>query len=116
MYNKKDDLLDVLDGLGLMYTRHSYQKIPADPVHRFATWSIPRVDFSGADLSAFERVYSVMINIFYKSNMTDDDDQFEADFEEGIMEISPEFSKSSQYDSSNNLFITSYTFDFYERM
>ena len=108
-----EDILKVIKSLGLGLEWHSYRAVPN--AHAFATWNIPNKTFDGADEMTFMRQYPLNVTFFYRENKTAKDFETEKAFENAVRPMGS-FTSASDYDSSNGLFYTQYTFEMDEYM
>ncbi len=107
------DILASVKELGLGLEWHSYRAVPN--AHSFATYDIPNKTFDGADEMAFMRHYPLNVTFFYRDTKTAKDFENEKIFESAVRPMG-NFTSVSDYDSSNGLFFTQYTFNMNENM
>ena len=108
----RNEILSVLDELKVKYKRIIWKQIPG--ISCFATWSVPNTSFSGNDEFAEYKKYTLMIRIFYKSEVKDDEaEQLEKAFEDAVRPAA-EFSKRSDFDDVHDLLYSEYTFQITE--
>lgn len=107
-----EQIRGILDTLDIPYQWHSFLTVPAN-AHRFATYYIPKMSFDGDDLRAQYFDYTLDVNIFTRKYFKDEDMEFEEQLEELFRDYGS-FTKTSGYDSSNELFVSTYHFNFKE--
>ena len=108
-----EDILKIIKSLGLGLEWHSDRAVPN--AHSFATYDIPNKTFDGADEMAFMRHYTLNVTFFYRDTKTAKDFENEKAFENAVRPMGS-FTSTSDYDSSNGLFYTQYTFEINEYM
>ena len=107
-----DQIRDILDSLNIPHQWHSFLTVP-NSVRRFATYYIPSMSFDGDDLRAQYFDYTLDVHIFTRKYFKDEDMEWEEGLEELFRDYG-RFTKNSGYDSENELFISTYHFNFKE--
>lgn len=117
-----NDLLELLESFGIPIRWHSWIQIPKEElptdgetgnaIHRFASYFVPQMRFSGADLRAMQYDYTVRITFFYYAYFDEEDDAaFEERFEEACRDY-VEYAKTSGYSNEHDMYFSEYTFEF----
>lgn len=104
----REEILEAVKALGFRLEWHSFRAVPS--THSFATWNIPSKDFGGADMMAFICRYPLNVTFFYRESKTPEDFKKESKFEKAVRAVG-DFSCVMDYDSSEGLFYTQYTFN-----
>ena len=103
----REKFIGILDLKGIPHTWHSFVQLPS--AHCFGSYCVKKADFDGADDYAMYRHDTINLCLFYRGGMTAEDFLLEEDLEDAVREAE-NYSKTSDYDSSNGLFYSVYTF------